>query len=204
MVREFECPSCGAPIPKRFDDSKCLCCTHCGQTSHLLADTLKMAGEKQLLIDYGSMFSIGQQHHIGELELLILGRIRMDYADGFWDEWFAQSLADGSPWWIQEDDGSFILFKKKSDLDPSLTWEQFTVGQTVSIPPLKEEVFITAKSRAQVNGGEGELPFRIIPGEVADFVDGIWKGKEISLEILPDEKALYIGKSLSLKHLIRS
>ena len=204
MVREFECPSCGAPIPKRFDDSKCLCCTHCGQTSHLLADTLKMAGEKQLLIDYGSMFSIGQQRKIGDLELLILGRIRMDYADGFWDEWFAQSLEDGSPWWLQEDDGSFTLFKKKADLDRSISWEQFQVGKTEAIPPLKESVFITAKSRAHVNGGEGELPFRIIPGETADFVDGIWKGKEISLEILPDEKALYIGKSLSLKHLIRS
>ncbi len=204
LTREFECPSCGAPIPKRFIDSKCLCCTHCGQTSHILADTLEMAGEKQLLIDYGSMFQIGQQRKIGELSLMILGRLRIDYEDGFWDEWFAQSLDDGGAWWIQEDDGAFTLFKKKAELDASISWANFKVGKNEQVPSLDKEVFITSKAQAQVNGGEGELPFKIIPGERADFVDGIWKGKVISMEFLTDEKVLYVGKPLRLKHLIRS
>ena len=204
LTREFECPSCGAPIPKRFDASKCLCCTHCGQTSHLLADTLQMAGEKQLLIDYGSMFHIGQQRKIGKLNLIILGRIRFDYEEGFWDEWFAQSLDDGDAWWIQEDDGAFTLFRKRAELDNWVNWSNFTVGKEEELPTLKEKAFITSKARAQVNGGEGELPFKIIPGEAADFVDGIWQGKQISMEFLPDEKILYVGKSLSLQHLIPS
>ena len=204
FTREFECPSCGAPIERRFDQSKSLSCTHCGQTSHLVAGGLSMVGEKSLLIDYGSFFQLGQQLHLGDLTLQLLGRLRIDYEDGFWDEWFAQSLGDGSTWWIQEDDGTFTLFTKKADLDRSLSWEKFEVGSTVNITPLKEKVFITSKARAKVNGGEGELPFQIVPGEPADFVDGIYKGIVISFELLPDEFALYVGKSLSLESLLET
>ena len=202
LTRTFECPSCGAQIERRFDQSKSLVCTHCGQTSHLMAGGLSMVGEKNLLIDYGSLFQLGEQRKIGDLNLQILGRLRLDYEDGFWDEWFALSLDNRDAWWIQEDDGAFTLFTKKADLDRSLSWDSFTVGSSVNIPPLKEEVFITSKSRAKVNGGEGELPFPIIPGEPADFVDGIYKGNVISLELLPGEFALYVGKSLSLEHLV--
>jgi len=121
LTQEFPCPSCGAPIPKRFDQSKSLCCPFCGQTSHLLADSLKMAGEKHLLIDYGSLLNLGDQLTLGKLKLLLLGRIRLDFEDGFWDEWFAQNLDDGKTWWIQEDDGQFTLFRKKADLPPTLS-----------------------------------------------------------------------------------
>ena len=50
-------------------------------------------------------------------------------------------------------------------------------------------------------GGEGELPFRIIPGETADFVDGILDGQVVSIEMLPDEHSLYLGEIVELDEL---
>lgn len=199
--QSFECPSCGGQIPRKTPASKSLVCPYCGQTSHIHADTLEAAGNKHLLIDYGSSLSIGQTFKLGEAEGLILGRLRLDYEDGFWDEWYAQMLHDGSEAWIQEDDGSFVLFYREKDLPHAPRLEEIAVGQVVDLGELWEPFFVTAKSKAKVNGGEGELPFRIVPGEPADFVDGIWDGRPISIELLPGEKVLFVGRPFSLDEL---
>ncbi len=193
FTRTFECPSCGAPIPRNHPGTKTLVCTHCGQTSHLMAESLEAAGEKHLLLDYGSILQIGQQLSWNSESLLVLGRLRMNYEDGFWDEWFAQNLDDGSERWIQEDDGSFVLFSQQKEFSKTIDWDSVKVGSTTDFLGEWEPVFITSKSKASIDGGEGELPFRITPGEPADFIDGIWKGKPISLELLPDNSPFFVG-----------
>ena len=203
--REFECPSCGGPIPQKTSGARTLVCPYCGQTSHLNADSLASAGEKHLLIDYGSAFSIGQQLSFGEdnTPYLVLGRIRLDYSDGFWDEWYTQNLNDGSATWLQEDDGQFVVFRRAEEPLPSLSYEEVQVGSSVALSQSYEQVFITSKSKAVVNGGEGELPFRIVPGEPADFVEGVCEGQVISVELLPDEKALFVGRPFTLDQVKR-
>lgn len=199
--REFTCPSCGAPVKQKHAGSRTLFCNHCGQTSHLNANTLQAAGEQHLLIDYGSVLAIGQTGNIRGREFMVLGKIRIDYEDGFWDEWYIQYMDDGSEGWIQEDDGSFTLFQKEKRISDTLLLEDMTVGEWNDFCGNWEPVFITSKSQATINGGEGELPFRIIPGEPADFVDGVWNGKIISVELLPDEKVLFSGKIFSLEEM---
>ncbi len=49
-------------------------------------------------------------------------------------------------------------------------------------------------------GGEGELPFQVVEGEKADFIDGIVvkKGVPVSYEYLPKDTLLYIGFDVKL------
>ncbi|MEL6672647.1 MAG: DUF4178 domain-containing protein [Bacteroidota bacterium] len=199
--REFECPSCGAPVPQSHPGSRTLVCNHCGQTSHVNADSLAAVGSKNLLIDYGSALAVGRQGRIEERDFLILGKMRIDYEDGFWDEWFIQFLDDGSVGWIQEDDGSFTLFREEKKLGSPPNFDRIKVGSWTDFNGAWDEVFVTSKSRARVNGGEGELPFRIIPGEPADFIDGLWKRQVMSLEVLPDETVLFSGRVFDLAEL---
>lgn len=197
-ARTFECPACGAQVPQARPGSRTLVCGYCGQTSHLNADTLEAVGSQHLLLDYGSIFGTGQQGRLAERAFLVLGRLRFDYEDGFWDEWYLQFLDDGSEAWVQEDDGSFVLFRQEATLDRPISYGHVLVGRHFDFISPWEQVFITSKSRAQINGGEGELPFRIVPGEQADFIDGIWQGRVLSLELLPGEQALFIGAPLDL------
>ncbi|MEM6766593.1 MAG: DUF4178 domain-containing protein [Bacteroidota bacterium] len=198
--RTFECPSCGSQVDQKRPGSRTLVCSYCGQTSHLNADTLQSAGDKRLLIDYGSTLKIGMQSKWKGKAFLVLGKLRIDYEDGFWDEWYIQFLEDGSEAWIQEDDGSFTLFKEKMKVSQKLNLKSINVGEWQDVGlGTSEKVFITSKSKAQVNGGEGELPFRIIPGEPADFVEGILKGLVVSIEILPDEQILYVGQPFKIE-----
>ncbi|MEM7658948.1 MAG: DUF4178 domain-containing protein [Bacteroidota bacterium] len=199
--REFECPSCGSPIKQSSPGARSLICSYCGQTSHLNADSLQAAGEKHLLIDYGSVLEIGKFGRFRDREFMILGRLRIDYEDGFWDEWYIQYLDDGGQAWIQEDDGSFTVFEEKKQLQRRLDLSQMSVGQVDNFLGEWEPVFLTSKSKAQVNGGEGELPFRIVPGEPADFVEGIANGEIVSVEVLPDETVLFVGEQVELEEL---
>ena len=204
--REFECPSCGGPMPQRSPGARTLVCGYCGQTSHLNADSLEAAGDQHLLIDYGSNLAIGQSRRLPSLEknLMIIGRIRLDYSDGFWDEWYALDPDDGQGYWIQEDDGQFVVFKAEKELGAGVSFDAVQVGQWDDLGGAWEQVFITSKSRAKVNGGEGELPFRIVPGEPADFVEGIHEGKGVSAELLPDEKMLFVGEPVALAEMTLS
>jgi len=198
FTREFECPSCGAPVPLARPGSRTLVCGYCGQTSHLNADSLQAVGEKNLLIDYGSVFQTGQQGKLGDRDFAVLGRMRFDYEDGFWDEWYLQFLDDGSEAWVQEDDGSFVLFQEQPRVEQPVDYDRIEVGRKVDLDETWTQVFITSKSHARVNGGEGELPFRIVPGEDATFVEGIWSGKIFSLELLAEGQIPFLGTLLKL------
>ena len=79
--------------------------------------------------------------------------------------------------------------------------ERVQVGTHNQLISNMKPVFVTSKSKASVNGGEGELPFKIVPGERADFVDGILDGRIISVELLDDETALFVGYELEFDEL---
>lgn len=199
FTKSFKCPSCGASIRRENPASRSISCGYCGQTSHINADSIRAVGEKSLLVDYGSFLSVGNRGRYNELGFSILGRLRIEYSDGFWDEWYI-NFDNGEAAWIQEDDGSFTLFRAAGELE-SLNYNDARVGTFASFNQQLTHVFITSKSRATVEGGEGELPFRIIPGETADFVEGIKDGEVISIEVLPDETSIYAGKQVTLEEL---
>jgi ribosomal protein S27AE len=200
FAKEFQCPSCGANITQQNPASRSISCGYCGQTSHINADSLQAAGEQHLLVDYGSFLSVGNRGRWQGQGFTILGRLRIEYEDGFWDEWYI-NFDNGNPAWIQEDDGSFMLFLPEGET-VKVNYYDVHVGSFVDFNRTLNQVFITSKSRAKVEGGEGELPFRIVPGEIADFVEGIKDGEVISIEILPDGLTVYKGNEITLDDLL--
>ncbi|GAB4422479.1 MAG: hypothetical protein OHK0039_38580 [Bacteroidia bacterium] len=200
--REYECPSCGAPIRQTLPGSRSLACTYCGQTSHINADSLEAVGSQNLLIDYGSSLSVGMEAQLDGRDLVVLGRLRFDYDDGFWDEWYVQFTDNGNEGWIQEDDGSFVLFHPWGMLARPLSLEDVRVGRMFEIGDEWPPIFVVAKSEAHINGGEGELPFRIVPGEQAHFVEGLADGRIVSIELLPSTMPVFAGTPFGLEVLV--
>jgi len=195
--KEYTCPSCGAPMDQKKPGSRMLGCTYCGQTSFVNADSLQAVGAKAPLIDYGSSFAIGKTGVYQDKEFLVLGRLRYDYEDGFWDEWYV-SFFEGDTMWIQEDDGSFVVFYYEEKLSHRMEYDSIRVGSTIGITDKIDSVFVTSKSKATLHGGEGELPFRVAPGSQADFVDGLMLGKVVSAEFLPADNVVFVGKPIDL------
>ncbi len=194
-TKTVNCPSCGSELPLKYRFSKMVGCPYCGQNIYLTNDGLKIVGEKIILSDYGSILAVGKTGKLKGRNFHILGRVRFDYEDGFWDEWLL-TLDDNweKEYWLQEDEGDFVLFSKLAVTSEPPNFIATQVGSLIQIDG--KNIFVSEKNRAVVNGGEGELSFQVSPGEKADFVDGISYGEGIpvSIEYMPGEVALNIGE----------
>ena len=201
--KEFNCPSCGAPVKLEYRFTETVICPYCRQASHWTGENFEAKGEKVILANYGSKFSVGLEASFWgtkngerkEYRFKVLGRVRFEYNDGFWDEWLLRVEGyEENEYWLQEDEGEFALFKKYDELPSISDYDALEVGMYVDWEGYK--MFISEKAKAQITGGEGELPFRIVPGEQCDFVDGILVGDAVSasIEYLPDgKKAFYVA-----------
>ncbi len=198
--KTINCPSCGAPLELKYRFSKMAVCGYCDQTTYMNDNTDYQAqGKATPLIDYGSKFSLHQTITIHENKFEIVGRIRFSYPDGFWDEWFLiNNKQPDAEYWLQEDEGEYILFERNKGVTNFPDFHSTKVGS--SHEAFGKQVFVNEKNTAQVMGGEGELPFQVVQGEKADFIDGIVikKGQPISYEYLPKETVLYIGFDIKL------
>ncbi|MDJ1503959.1 DUF4178 domain-containing protein [Xanthocytophaga agilis] len=193
----LNCPSCGAMLELKYRHSKMVVCKYCGQTSYLNVDSLFTVGSPIVLVDYGSVLSVGKRGKIKNKPFEVVGRLRFDYEDGFWDEWLL-IMDNEAEIWLQEDEGEFVLFRKKNLSDPP-QYTSLVVGSITAIET--DDVFLTEKNKAVINGGEGELPFQVVAGEKADYVDGIVVGKKLiaSLEYMPDGVVYNVAEPLTMK-----
>jgi len=190
----LNCPSCGATLAVQDRFTKVVICEYCGQTSVLKNRSLDPTGEKVSLADIESEFAIGREGTLRGSDFKVLGRLRYDYEDGYWDEWFL-SMEDGKKLWVQEDEGELTTYSKESITSAIPPWEEIKVGSMVSVNG--SSVFITEKNTASITGGLGQLMFRITPGEQISYVDGNCSGELVSIEFSPEEINFSRGQALA-------
>ncbi len=202
-MKTLSCPSCGGEIKIRSIFSKSVVCSYCGQTSYLGVDKLEAAiGGKGMLADYGSQFSVGARGKFANKSFEVIGRIRFSYTEGFWDEW-AVIINDKEDqiFWLEEDEGRLTLFistEVASSKAPN--YSKTKVGTEISFE--NHKIFVRAKSKATLEGGEGELPFQVVKGSQADFIDGICKGQPTSFEFLVGEITFNEGEVIPLSDVL--
>lgn len=200
-MKTFSCPSCGGEVKVRSIFSTSVVCAYCGQTSYLNVGKLEAKGNKAMLADYGSLFSVGTIGSLSGKRFEVIGRMRFAYTEGFWDEWAV--LLDNKEeeiFWLEEDEGRLTLFASSvvaSGKAPS--YSSTKVGTQLKFG--SDEIFVRAKSKGTIEGSEGELPFQIIKGEQADFIDGICKGQPIAFEFLKNEITYNKGQTIALSEI---
>jgi hypothetical protein len=192
----FNCPSCGGSLEVEHRFSKVVICSYCGQTCSIKSGAIQVAGKKAELLDLDSVFKIGASGTLEGQSFKVLGCLRYEYEDGFWDEWFLR-FEDGKCLWLQEDEGEFTAFEKESLTSPIQSFPEVSVGGFLDVNSM--QVFVTEKSKASIAGGAGELFFSIKPGAEVNCVDGNSGGKLISIEYTPEEINLSIGREIPLE-----
>ncbi|MCB0323160.1 MAG: DUF4178 domain-containing protein [Bdellovibrionales bacterium] len=197
-VQQYNCPTCGAPLPVENRFSLQVICSYCGQSSRITPQGLDPSGEKALLADFPSILSIGATGMLRGTPFKVLGMLRFKYDGGFWDEWFL-ALDTGKKLWLQEDEGEFTAFEKEQLTSPVPPFEEMQVGSLV--PVNGKQFFIMEKRRAVLAGGRGELTFVVTPHSAVGCVDGNAGGILMSIEYLPDEINLSWGAEVPLEEL---
>lgn len=199
MARSISCPSCGAPLQIESAFTTFMVCSFCGASLYVRDTGADLAGKTAKLADFPSRLSVGAHGTLKGQGFQVLGRVRYQNEDGYYDEWFLQ-LDNQRVGWVEEDEGNLTLTFKSRLTSPVPPFEQIRVGGF--IPLGSDRVFVSEKGTATVVGAEGQVATSSRPGQIVRYVDGNAANKAIRLVIDDNGIVLYTGEPLQFNDLL--
>ncbi len=170
-MQKYNCPSCSAEIVFQSRISATCVCPYCSSLVVRHDTELESIGKMAQLPEDISPFQIDTIGVYKGLAFRIIGRLKMAWQDGYWNEWFLY-FDDAKKAWLAEAQGSLaIIFeeylspeeaKAKFGKAPKLNSKLLISGTTYTVSDLKESYCI---------GSEGELPFAAPRGRNVKGID---------------------------------
>jgi hypothetical protein len=212
-MRKFACPSCGADVVFQSAQSVYAVCAYC-QSMVVRTDVdVQTIGVMAALPDDMSPLQLGTGGMFEEQAFTIIGRLKIGWRDGLWNEWH-MLMSDGRRGWIGEAQGSFsVSFEVEKPLpeDVRSSIDRFhyllAAGEgRDSWPDGKPEVGFTVFlgglslravdiKQATCLGSEGELPFTAPKGRRTVAIDCVGAdGGFATLERDQDQSRAYLGR----------
>ena len=190
-ARTVNCPSCGAQVELRHRFIKLAVCAFCQQTMHVTRDGVDPTGQTATLTDFFSLLKLNARGRLNGRAFQAMGRLRFEYEDGYWDEWYVQ-FDDGDDAWLHEDEGELSLLRKEELAGAAPDYGSLRAGARAMVG--ERSVVVTERGSARIAGGEGQLPLAVRPGEKVDYVDANAGGRIVMLEYTTNGVELYVGE----------
>jgi hypothetical protein len=134
---------------------------------------LEDLGKVAALAETGSLLAVGLKGRYQGVPFELTGRAQLGHpAGGLWDEWYAH-FADGRWGWVAEAQGRFyVTFRTEPASRHAVPdFIDLHVGRSVTpaagVPPL----IVAEKANAKYLSAEGEIPYRLVPGETYNYAD---------------------------------
>lgn len=164
----LNCPACGASVTFRSKASVFCVCSFCKSTLVRQDMDLVKLGEMSELQDEMSFLQIGTFGKYEDRRFEIIGRLRVAYSDGFWNEWYSL-FNDGTEGWLAEAQGFYAMcFPVVSNGVPAR--EMIEPGLKVNLKALG--IFEVEDIReVYCIYSEGELPINAVKGRESLSVD---------------------------------
>ncbi|MBS1962773.1 MAG: DUF4178 domain-containing protein [Bdellovibrionales bacterium] len=168
-MARFLCPACGAEVPFRTADGVTTTCGSCGNLLIRKDLTLESLGKVATLADDLTPLQIGAVGKYRGSGFTVVGRSRVDWAEGTWNEWFV-AFDSGETGWLAESQGNWAMLKEvPSSSAPKLDPKALRPGTSIAIGKYTFEV--EDAREAWVAGIQGELPKVVRPGKKYFSVD---------------------------------
>jgi hypothetical protein len=222
-MKKFNCPSCGAEVIFQSNVSVYAVCGYCSSMLVRRDVDVENIGKMAALPEDMSPFMIGSEGHYQNAGFRIVGRMKIGWAQGYWNEWYLL-LNNGAYGWLAEAQGSYaISFEYKEDLPPEtakaiakltqaapgsqnptstpdITGLRNALGSHLFIQNLKYKL-VDIKD-AVCLGSEGELPFAAPKGRRTLSIDLLgFQGEFGSVEISQGKTRIYLGRYLEWEQL---
>ncbi|MBI4601264.1 MAG: DUF4178 domain-containing protein [Planctomycetes bacterium] len=200
---EVSCPGCGAPIRFEVGSSVVRVCARCGSAVARGDRDPEDLGKVAALADTGSRLALGLRGRREGVGFQVVGHVQLEHpAGGTWDEWYA-AFSDGRWGWLAEAQGKLYLTfaGPPAAHRAALAWERLRPGELVPLE-LEGGPFVVAEAaEAAVRGAEGEIPYRLEPGETYRYADLSGPGGAFATlqygEGPEDPVEVYIGREVS-------
>ena len=195
------CPTCGADVEFRFDDSFVRICGSCRSAVTRTDRGAETLGQLADLIPIESPLRLFAEGHFGSTTFLLVGMAQLRHgAGGIWQEWYAK--LDGGQWaWLSEAQGRYYwtyeLPNQQVPVYQSLRpGAQVTLhGRTFTVGEMGSATYASAN---------GEIPYRLDPSETFWFIDlADGQGGFATIDYGTDgvSPTVYVGSQVNLKDL---
>jgi hypothetical protein len=199
------CPSCGAAIEFRYDDSFVRVCGSCGSAIARTDRGIDSLGQFADLAPASSGLALAAVGRFRGQAFELVGRAEYAHpAGGSWEEWYVR-LADGRWAWLSHAHGQWAMTFRSAPSRALPDFAQIVPGMVLTLgadPGVS--LTVGERSLAALRGAEGELPFLVVPGSESRFVDASDStGRFATIDYGPPgpgapEPVVYLGRSTSL------
>ncbi len=202
------CPSCGAAVEFRFDDSFVRVCAYCNAVVARGDRGFQSLGRMGDLAQSESPLALAVGGQLGAVGFQLIGRAQIAHArGGGWEEWYARF--DNGTWgWISEAQGRFQLSFSAGQPAGLPPFESLRPGQAIqlSLPDRPPETFIVSEiGEATYRAAAGELPYQLVPGLRFRYADLSGdRGSTATIDAgveAGDWVAFFVGREVSLADL---
>lgn len=200
MSLKFSCPSCGAQIEFKSLITVYGVCAACRGSVIRSDEGVKSIGEVAEVPDDLSPLQVGADGTYEGKPFEILGRQKIQWAEGCWNEWYCH-FATGRDAWIAEAQGFWgLCFRNDPRQVPN--FKSAGIGAEVVIPN-EGKFWVDDRKKNICVATEGELPWNDVAGGKERFsIDLVGeKGKFATIEYLADTTRFYVGRFVTLRDL---
>lgn len=195
------CPTCGADVEFRYDDSFVRICGSCRAAVTRTDRGVETLGQLADLVPLDSPLRLFAEGRFGSTTFLLVGMAQLKHsAGGIWQEWYAK--LDGGQWaWLSEAQGRYYwtyeLPNQQVPVYQSLRPGAVVVlnGTTFTVGEMGSSTYASAL---------GEIPYRLDPTETFWFIDlADGQGGFATIDYGTDgvSPTVYIGSQVNLKDL---
>jgi uncharacterized Zn finger protein (UPF0148 family) len=204
MALQANCPACGAQVMFKTGSSVVVVCEYCHSVVARTDRGVEDLGKVADVAESGSPLETGLAGVYLGVAFQLTGRAQVRHAaGGFWDEWYA-AFADGRWGWLAEAQGRFHLTFQIQVPSPNAlpAFDQLQLGQPVWAIPAQPPPVVAEKGTAQLTAAEGEIPYRLTPGETYAYADLSGAGGTFgTLDYGEQPPNVYVGREVSLEEL---
>lgn len=198
-MQQVNCPGCGAPVQFKSAASVMAVCEYCRTTVLKDADSVTDLGKMSEVLEDYTPLQIGTSGVFGQRSFALIGRLQLQYSDGFWNEWYVL-FDDGTTGWLSDASGQFTMTLPVTASRQPPPFEKIRPGFTLGI---SGKMFHASDVRtARCTAGQGELPFKVGAGYVARVADFRADDRFLTLDYSDaDIPRLYNGQAVELAEL---
>ena len=112
-MKTGNCPSCGAQVQFKSAASAMAVCSFCRGTVLRDGASAENMGKLSEILDDYSPIQLGTTGAWKAKQFAVIGRLRLKYGDGAWNEWSIE-FQDGTLGWLSDASGQFIVTRDLS------------------------------------------------------------------------------------------
>ena len=196
-----QCPSCAAPIEFKAGSSIVVVCAFCRSAVARTDRGLEDIGKVAEIVESQSPLKLGLKGVYKDARFELTGRAQIKHElGGVWDEWYA-TFSNGWVGWLAEAQGRFYLtfYQPLQEGMQLPSFAGLQLGQVVNEIPGQTPLMVQEKGRATTVAADGEIPYKLVPGEQFEYADLAGKQNAFAtIDYSIDPPWAFVGSQVTL------